>query len=82
MQAMALSRSLAAALLGAGLFACVEEHNAVVSTAAIAEEPWNCPEDKTTVTEVSYARYRLHGCGADALYECNFSFQPPRCWRP
>jgi hypothetical protein len=82
MKTVVISRSLAATLLAVALFACLDEHYAVVSTAAGAEEPWNCPEDKTTVTEVSYGRYRLHGCGADAVYECNFAFQPPRCWRP
>jgi hypothetical protein len=61
--------------------ACVNEHDAVVSTAAIAEDEWTCPEDATQVKEVSYARYRLSGCGRTAVYNCNFSFQPPRCWR-
>jgi hypothetical protein len=62
--------------------ACVNEHHAVVSTAAIAVDPWTCSEAQTEVEEVSYGRYRLTGCDKSALYECNFSFQPPRCWRP
>jgi hypothetical protein len=61
--------------------ACVTEHNAVVSTAAIAEAPWTCAEAQTQVMEVGYARYRLTGCGTTAVYNCNFAFQPPRCWR-
>jgi hypothetical protein len=57
---------LLVATLGVALFACVDEHYAVVSTARGADQPWTCSEDATTVTEVSYGRYRLHGCGADA----------------
>jgi hypothetical protein len=60
---------------------CVNEHHAVVSTAAIAETPWTCDENGTQVVEISEARYRLTGCGETAVYDCNFAFQPPRCWR-
>jgi len=61
--------------------ACVNEHDAVVRTAAIAEAPWTCAENQTQVVEVSDARYRLTGCGRADVYNCNFAFQPPRCWR-
>lgn len=68
-------------VVGLVLTACVNEQHAVVSTAAISTDPWTCPEAETTVTEVSNARYRLEGCGQDAAYNCNFSFNPPRCWK-
>jgi hypothetical protein len=59
----------------------VDTHDAIVSTAAIASDPWTCPRGKTRVTEVSYARYRLQGCGQTAVYDCNYAFNPPRCWK-
>ena len=63
------------------LTGCVDAHHAVLSTAAIAPDPWSCPEEETLVTEVSEARYRLEGCGEVAVYNCNFAFTPPRCWK-
>jgi hypothetical protein len=57
------------------------ERDAVVSTAGISEDPWTCPGQATRVDKVSYARYRLTGCEHVVDYECNFAFQPPRCWR-
>lgn len=63
------------------LSSCVNEHHAVVSTAAIAETPWDCDENQTEVVEIADAQYRLTGCGQTAVYDCNFAFQPPRCWR-
>ncbi|MBN2197321.1 MAG: hypothetical protein JW751_31250 [Polyangiaceae bacterium] len=63
------------------LTSCVNEQHAVVGTAAISTDPWSCPEAETQVTEVSNAKYRLEGCSQEAVYNCNFSFNPPRCWR-
>jgi hypothetical protein len=60
----------------------VSEHDAVVHTAAGAAEPWTCPGEATQVEQVSVGRYRLVGCGHAALYACNFTFQPARCWVP
>ena len=62
-------------------FLSASEPHAVVSTAAIAETPWTCSESETRVVEVADAKYRLTGCGQTAVYNCNFAFQPPRCWR-
>jgi hypothetical protein len=31
--------------------------------------------------EIGEGRYRLVGCGMSTDYQCNFSMQPPRCWR-
>jgi hypothetical protein len=62
-------------------FSSASAHHAVISTAAIAETPWTCGESKTQVVEVADAKYRLTGCGQTSLYNCNFAFQPPRCWR-
>jgi len=73
--------SVSALVLVACMVACVDEHHAVVSTAAGAVHPWTCPEQSTRVLEVSGGRYQLTGCGRTAVYDCNFSFQPPRCWR-
>lgn len=63
------------------LTSCVNEHHAVVSTAAGSESPWDCDENQTEVVEIGDAKYRLTGCGQTAVYDCNFAFQPPRCWR-
>jgi hypothetical protein len=52
------------------LSSCVNEHHAVVSTAAIAETPWSCDEGQTEVVEISEAKYRLTGCGETAVYDC------------
>ncbi len=64
------------------LVACVSEHDAVINVARTASDPWTCSKPFTEVDEVSLGRYRLTGCGKAALYECDFTFQPPRCWTP
>jgi hypothetical protein len=77
-------RTIAKVILIGSLSACfssASEHHAVVSTAAIAESPWTCGENRTHVVEVADAKYRLTGCGQTTVYDCNFAFQPPRCWR-
>ncbi len=75
-------RRLRTLVFGLIVTGCVSEHDAVVSTAQGASDPWTCPKDSTEVDPVAMGRYRLVGCGKAALYECNFSFQPPRCWVP
>lgn len=69
---------LTAAFLLAG---CMNTHDTIVSTAAIASDPWTCRKDETQVTDVSSGRYRLEGCGETAIYNCNYAFTPPRCWK-
>jgi hypothetical protein len=63
------------------LAACFNKHDAVVRTSAAATDPWKCSEDKTLVSEVSHDRYRLEGCGASAVYACDFAMVGPKCWK-
>lgn len=63
------------------LAGCLNTHDAVVSTAAVSTDAWECADDKTEVTELGSGRYRLGGCGEHAIYNCNFAFTPPRCWK-
>ncbi len=60
---------------------CAKQPGSVVRTAATGDPPWTCSEGGTQVEEVGDGRYRLIGCGENTVYQCNFSMQPPRCWR-
>ena len=65
--------------LALALSGCAGTRVSVTRTAAIASEPWRCPEEATRVDQVGYGRYQLAGCNQTAVYACNFALQPPRC---
>jgi hypothetical protein len=61
---------------------CAKQHDSVARTAAANGNPtWTCSEGSTQVEELGDGKYRLIGCGENVVYQCNFSAQPPRCWR-
>ena len=60
---------------------CAKQHDSVARTAAMGNPTWTCSEQSTEVQEIGDGRYRLIGCGENVVYQCNFSMQPPRCWR-
>lgn len=66
-----------AALLCAAAAGCVNEKTAVI---AQVRQDWDCAEEATQVSEVSYGTYRLDGCGRSKTYQCNFALTVPRCW--
>jgi hypothetical protein len=60
---------------------CAKQSGPVARTAATGSPPWTCSEGSTEVQEIGDGKYRLIGCGENAVYQCNFSMEPPRCWQ-